>query len=149
MTLRCRLGGTEGAALGSNATLGCGDSGNASTSSRSCWGRCQHAVFTNFLPGAPGLAELHSLVRLYTNDEWEWQVRLLLRDVEIPGARLDGANPLGWTSWLGERRAHAGRRRHSGTSLYNIGLKLRHWEQRIHGRHQSSRAVRQAEPPGL
>ena len=24
----------------------------------------------------------------YTNDEWTWQLRLLLRDVEIPGARL-------------------------------------------------------------
>lgn len=104
--LRCRLGGIEAAALGSNATLG------AAT-----W-QCQHkfeivlgplprAMFENFLPGAPGLAELHSLVRLYTNDEWEWQVRVLLRDVEIPGARLDGASPLGWTSWLGERRAHA------------------------------------------
>jgi len=104
--LQCRLGGTEAAALGSNATLG------AAT-----W-QCQHkfeivlgllprAVFSNFLPGAPGLTELHSLVRQYTNDEWEWQVRLLLRDVEIPGASLDGKNPLGWTSWLGERRAHA------------------------------------------
>ena len=82
--------------------------------------------------GARGLTELHSLVRLYTNDEWAWQVRLLMRDAEnIRGMRLgrindaassgigDGASPaadggatadsnrLGWTSWLSTRRAGA------------------------------------------
>ncbi len=108
--LRCRLGDEPSATLGINATLG------AST-----W-QCQHkfeivlgplsrASFANFLPGAPGLAQLRALVRLYTNDEWEWQVRLLLRDVEIPGMRLGGedvgASRLGWMSWLGEQRADA------------------------------------------
>lgn len=104
--LQCRLGGTDAAALGSTATLGAA-TWQCQHKFEIVLGPLPHAAFSNFLPGAPGLAELHSLVRLYTNDEWEWQVRLLLRDVEIPGARLDGANPLGWTSWLGERRAHA------------------------------------------
>jgi type VI secretion system protein ImpH len=108
--LRCRLGDAQSATLGINATLG------AST-----W-QCQHkfeialgplsrASFNNFLPGAPGLTQLRALVRLYTNDEWEWQVRLLLRDVEIPGMRLgsveSGESRLGWTSWLGARHADA------------------------------------------
>ncbi|MBL8266489.1 type VI secretion system baseplate subunit TssG [Steroidobacter sp.] len=104
--LRCRLGGLEEAALGSNATLGVA-TWQCQHKFEIVLGPLPHTAFANFLPGAAGLAELHSLVRLYTNDEWEWQVRLLLRDVEIPGARLDGTNPLGWTSWLGERRAHA------------------------------------------
>lgn len=104
--LQCRLGGTEAAALGSNATLGAA-TWQCQHKFEIVLGPLPHAMFANFLPGAAGLAELQSLVRLYTNDEWEWQVRLLLRDVEIPGSRLDGANPLGWTSWLGERRAHA------------------------------------------
>jgi type VI secretion system protein ImpH len=116
--LHCRLGEQR---LGISTTLG------AST-----W-QCQHkfeivlgplprADFGNFLPGAAGLTELHSLVRLYTNDEWAWQVRLLLRDVDIPGTCLGSASPLrdgvdhdvrggapptgnqlGWTSWLGAR----------------------------------------------
>ncbi len=120
--LHCRLGEQQ---LGVSTTLG------AST-----W-QCQHkfeivlgplprAQFGNFLPGAPGLTELHSLVRLYTNDEWAWQVRLLLSDVEIPGASLGRAGPardgvdssahggapvtgnrLGWTTWLSSRRAGA------------------------------------------
>jgi type VI secretion system protein ImpH len=104
--LQCRLGNPELAALGVSTTLG------AST-----W-QCQHKFeivlgplrrdeFAAFLPGGAALRELHSLVRLYTNDEWEWQVRLLLREVEIPGMTLGQAGKLGWTSWLGERRESA------------------------------------------
>ncbi len=65
------------------------------------------ATFERFLPGRAALRELHALVRQYTNDEWTWQVRLLLRDVEIPGARLSQAGELGWTTWLGKRRQTA------------------------------------------
>jgi type VI secretion system protein ImpH len=110
--LHCRLGEQQ---LGLSTTLG------AST-----W-QCQHKFeivigplgrtnFADFLPGARGLTELHALVRLYTNDEWSWQARLLLRDVDIPSASLGGrapksgtltGNQLGWTSWLGARRAGA------------------------------------------
>ena len=102
--LHCHLGEQQ---LGRTTTLG------AST-----W-QCQHKfeivlgplssrAFNNFLPGAPGLAELHALVRSYTNDEWDWQLRLLLRDVEMPGLRLGSrGTPLGWTSWLGTPRAGA------------------------------------------
>ena len=104
--LTCRLGDPELAVLGTSATLG------AAT-----W-QCQHKFeivlgplgsdeFANFLPGAPGLTQLHSLVRLYTTDEWDWQVRLLLRDVDIPGIELGRGSLLGWMSWLGERRADA------------------------------------------
>jgi type VI secretion system protein ImpH len=104
--LRCRLGDPQFASLGTTATLG-----------RSTW-QCQHkfeivlgpltrAVFTDFLPGASGLTELHALVRLYTNDEWAWQVRLLLADTDIPGVRLGSGSKLGWTSWLGQRHATA------------------------------------------
>lgn len=104
--LRCRLGDSASAVLGSNATLGAA-TWQCQHKFEIVLGPLPHQVFKNFLPGAPGLRELSALVRLYTNDEWEWQVRLLLRDAEIPGACLDGASPLGWTSWLGERRAHA------------------------------------------
>lgn len=104
---RCRLGRSEEhATLGAGATLGGGS-----------W-QCQHkfevvlgpvtlAAFERFLPGRRALRELHALVRSYTNDEWTWQLRLLLRDVEIPGVRLARAGELGWTTWLGKRRASA------------------------------------------
>jgi type VI secretion system protein ImpH len=111
--LRSRLGDQR---LGMESTLG-----------GSTW-QCQHkfeivlgplasGAFADFLPGARGLTELHALVRLYTNDEWTWQVRLLLDDVAIPGLHLGGAtsaagaqaagNQLGWTSWLGKRHSAA------------------------------------------
>lgn len=103
----CRLGGTpEYAALGTSATLGAAS-----------W-QCQHKfeivigplslpVFDDFLPGSRGLRELHSLVRLYTNDEWSWQVRLLLRDVEVPGVSLGIDGRLAWTTWLGKPQTRA------------------------------------------
>ncbi len=100
----CRLGGGESVAgLGQTATLGAAS-----------W-QCQHkfeialgpltrAAFNDFLPGSAGVEELYALVRLYTNDEWTWQLRLLLADVEVPGVWLGGQAQLGWTSWLGGRR---------------------------------------------
>ncbi len=100
----CRLGAGESVAgLGQTATLGA-----------SSW-QCQHKFeialgplrrvdFNDFLPGSAGVEELHALVRLYTNDEWTWQLRLLLADVEVPGVWLGGQAQLGWTSWLGGRR---------------------------------------------
>ena len=104
--LHCRLGEQR---LGLSTTVG-----------GSTW-QCQHkfeivlgplprAAFSDFLPGAPGLAELHALVRFYTNDEWAWQLRLLLRDAEMPRTRLGGPgekSQLGWTSWLGAPPAGA------------------------------------------
>jgi type VI secretion system protein ImpH len=56
-----------------------------------------------FLPGRHGLRELSALVRLYTNDEWTWQLRLLLLPADIPRIRLGTAGRLGWTTWLGTR----------------------------------------------
>jgi type VI secretion system protein ImpH len=104
---RCRLGrDEEHATLGAGATVG--------KASR----QCQHkfeivlgpvtlTTFERFLPGRRALRELHALVRSYTNDEWTWQLRLLLRDVEIPGVRLSRAGELGWTTWLGKRKSTA------------------------------------------
>lgn len=101
--LYCRLGGDpDSALLARSATLGA-----------SSW-QCQHkfeivlgpltiGTFTDFLPGARGLRELHALVRLYTNDEWSWQLRLLLRDTDVPGIRLGRVGQLAWTTWLGGR----------------------------------------------
>jgi type VI secretion system protein ImpH len=100
---RCRLGVVpEHATLGLGATLG-----------RMTW-QCQSrfeialgplaiADFVNFLPGARGLAQLKALVRLYTNEEWSWQLRLLLEPAQIPAMRLGDSGWLGWTSWLGAR----------------------------------------------
>jgi type VI secretion system protein ImpH len=100
----CRLG--ELGTLGSGTVLG-----------ESTW-QCQFnfeivlgplkiADFVNFLPGARGLSHLQALVRLYTNEEWSWQVRLLLDPAEIPPMTLGESGWLGWATWLGPRDAVA------------------------------------------
>jgi type VI secretion system protein ImpH len=100
---RCRLStAPEYATLGVAATLG-----------ESTW-QCQFRFeiilgplritdFVNFLPGARGLEQLKALVRLYSNEEWSWQVRLLLEPADIPPLRLGESGWLGWTSWLDAR----------------------------------------------
>jgi type VI secretion system protein ImpH len=100
---RCRLGThPEHATLGLGATLG--------SMTWQCQSRFEIALgplgtadFVNFLPGARGLTQLKALVRLYTNEEWSWQVRLLLEPGQIPAMRLGEGGWLGWTSWLGSR----------------------------------------------
>ncbi len=105
---RCRLGiEPQHATLGMGATLG--------STTWQCQSRFEIALgplgisqFVNFLPGARGLTQLKALVRLYTNEEWSWQVRLLLEPGQIPPMRLGEGGWLGWTSWLGSRAQTAG-----------------------------------------
>ncbi len=105
---RCRLGlEPQHATLGLGATLG--------STTWQCQSRFEIALgpldisqFVNFLPGARGLTQLKALVRLYTTEEWSWQVRLLLEPGQIPPMRLGESGWLGWTSWLGARSRIAG-----------------------------------------
>jgi type VI secretion system protein ImpH len=105
---RCRLGvEPQHATLGLGATLG--------STTWQCQSRFEIALgpldisqFVNFLPGARGLTQLKALVRLYTTEEWSWQVRLLLEPDQIPPMRLGESGWLGWTSWLGARSRIAG-----------------------------------------
>jgi type VI secretion system protein ImpH len=60
--------------------------------------------YEEFLPGGARLRKLVDWVRLYTNFEFEWDVRLLLKKDEVPSIRLGAGQRLGWTSWLGRRR---------------------------------------------
>jgi type VI secretion system protein ImpH len=100
----CRLGSDQSVAgLGSTATLG-GSSWQCQHKFEIALGPLSRATFNDFLPGSRGVQELFALTRLYTNDEWTWQLRLLLADVEVPGVWLGGQAQLGWTTWLGGRR---------------------------------------------
>jgi type VI secretion system protein ImpH len=53
------------------------------------------------LPGSPGMADLATLVRHYTNDEWAWDVVLRLKASSMPETRLNGGARLGWSTRLG------------------------------------------------
>lgn len=57
-----------------------------------------------FLPGGMRLRQLVDWVRMYLSFELDWDVRLVLRQDEVPAACLGGRQRLGWTTWLGRRR---------------------------------------------
>jgi type VI secretion system protein ImpH len=65
-------------------------------------GPLTQADFSRLLPGSEGMAELTALVRLYTNDEWGWDVRLSLGSSEVEAMRLARRTRLGWTSRIGQ-----------------------------------------------
>jgi type VI secretion system protein ImpH len=94
----------DGARLGQGAVLGA-----------SVWDR-QHkfrlefgplslAQYESFLPGGAMLSPLVAWVRTYLCFELAWDVRLVLRENEAPRLSLGRAGRLGWTTWLGRRRA--------------------------------------------
>jgi type VI secretion system protein ImpH len=53
------------------------------------------------LPGSPALQSLAEVVRRYVGPELDFEVRLILKREEVPGARLGvGGAQLGWTSFM-------------------------------------------------
>jgi type VI secretion system protein ImpH len=61
--------------------------------------------YYDFLPGQRSLARLVDWVRNYVGFEFDWEVQLVLARDEVPGIRLGSEGHLGWTTWLGTRRA--------------------------------------------
>ncbi len=61
--------------------------------------------FAAFLPGGRSLERLRHWVRNYVGFEFDWEVQLVLTRDEVPGIRLGREGHLGWTTWLGARRA--------------------------------------------
>lgn len=57
--------------------------------------------FEHMLPGSPAVDALASLVRLYTHDEWAWELRLVLSPSANQPMRLGSAARLGWTTRIG------------------------------------------------
>ena len=61
--------------------------------------------YFDFLPGGRSLRRLVDWVRNYVGFEFDWEVQLVLARDEVPGIRLGQDGHLGWTTWLGTRRA--------------------------------------------
>ncbi|HET8783104.1 MAG TPA: type VI secretion system baseplate subunit TssG [Pyrinomonadaceae bacterium] len=57
--------------------------------------------FESFLPTEWRFGVLCDLVRFYVKDEFEFNVRLILKAAEIPEVKLSMDPALSWTSWLG------------------------------------------------
>lgn len=64
-------------------------------------GPLSYADYRRLLPGGESLARLVALVRNYLADELDWEANLVLKQSEVPQARLGEHVQLGWTTWLG------------------------------------------------
>jgi len=60
--------------------------------------------YTNFLPGGSAYEPLKALVRFFSNDELDFEVKLVLQRDDVPKCEVGGedaaAPRLGWISWL-------------------------------------------------
>ena len=55
--------------------------------------------YERLLPDRQSLARFEALVRLYTTDEYVWDLQLVLRQEEVPQIELGRSGRLGWTTW--------------------------------------------------
>jgi len=93
-----------GASLGRGAVLG-GRVWDRQHKFRIHLGPLSLAQYRSFLPGSSMLRKLVDWVRLYLGFELDWDMRLALARAEVPPLSLDGRTQLGWTTWLGRRKA--------------------------------------------
>lgn len=58
--------------------------------------------YDEFLPGGGALPRLRELVRVYTDDQLDVELQLVLARAEVPACTLGAGDalPLGWTTWL-------------------------------------------------
>ncbi len=60
------------------------------------------ARYRDFLPTGPAYGELRALTRFFSDDQIEFELRLILDKDEVPVISLgtDEGTPLGWSTWL-------------------------------------------------
>lgn len=97
--IRSRLGVREGTQLGVSTVLGqrVWDSQNKF---RLIIGPLDYEDYCRMLPGGESLERLVAWVRNYVGDALEWDVKLILKQAQIPQLKLGGGTRLGFTTWL-------------------------------------------------
>jgi type VI secretion system protein ImpH len=58
------------------------------------------ADYLRLLPGGASLTRLVSVVRNYVGLELDWDLKLILRQADVPQTKLGSLGQLGWTTWL-------------------------------------------------
>jgi type VI secretion system protein ImpH len=56
--------------------------------------------YQRFLPGGDSLVRLMAWVKNYVGLTLDWDVRLILKQAEVPGMRLGGTTRIGWSTWI-------------------------------------------------
>jgi len=92
------------AQLGSSAVLG-GAVFDRQHHFRLHIGPLDAATFESLLPAGTALPALQALVAQYLGQELGWDLQLELRNADRPQCKLGRHGRLGWTTWIGPRRA--------------------------------------------
>jgi type VI secretion system protein ImpH len=96
----CRLGDSaESSTLGRTITLGA-RVWECQNKFRVVLGPFGLEDYRSFLPGEARLSRLASIVRGFTNDQWSFDVQLVLERSEVRATVLGGDGRLGWTTWI-------------------------------------------------
>jgi type VI secretion system protein ImpH len=102
---QCRLseGNSESEELGFGAVVG-DEVWNQQSKVRVVLGPLTLVRYTEFLPGGRSWEPLQAWVRFFSNDEWDFEVKLILERQQVPACTLgaEGASgpQLGWVSWV-------------------------------------------------
>ena len=96
----CRLGESrETGTLGSTAIVG-SRVWDVQQKFRLRFGPLSYADYERMLPGGASLKRLVAWVRSYVGDEFDWDVKLMLKKAEVPALKLGQGGRLGWSTWL-------------------------------------------------
>jgi type VI secretion system protein ImpH len=102
---QCRLseGSSESGELGFGAVVG-DEVWNQQSKVRVVLGPLSLERYADFLPQGQSWQPLGAWVQLYSNDEWDFEVKLILERQQVPACTLgaEGASgpQLGWVSWV-------------------------------------------------
>jgi type VI secretion system protein ImpH len=56
--------------------------------------------YERMLPGSSSFARLRDWIRLYSGEQFSWDLQLVLRKEEVPATQLGTFGRLGWTTWI-------------------------------------------------
>lgn len=101
---RLYLGRPGGGVLGESATIGARVF-HCQHKIRLLFGPMTLAAYWRMTPAGDNLACLLAFVRNYLGDELGFDLNLILKKDEVPRLQLGKGAALGWTTWLGERKA--------------------------------------------
>jgi type VI secretion system protein ImpH len=91
-------------------SLATGRLGSTAIAGNRIW-TCQHHIrvrfgplkrndFQRLLPNGQAFSRLRDWIRLYTGEEYSWDVQLVLVRTEVPALKLGGNMALGWNTWV-------------------------------------------------
>lgn len=94
--LGLRMGTTT---LGANATIG-SHVWDCTQKFRIAVGPLSLEDYERLLPGGESLKRLKAVVRNYVGHQLEWEIRLVLKEQQVPQMQLGITGQLGWRDWL-------------------------------------------------